>query len=208
MLGLIEIDPALSRAISAAPELTAAATYAMAWFAPGRLAPALLRSLVLALLVEFLVIHASVLLTAMVDRSRRAAGRSLGSVAFLALLYLGFAGGFAVAFKSWMPLWVVGWLVASRLLTIWVDPRELGEEPQRQQALWAFSALFYILTLAATAILPIPELGVDGVARQRMELPGSGGWIDQPQKAFAMGLAYFGLVGWFEITDWKLARAR
>jgi hypothetical protein len=183
---------------SAMPELFASALYFVAWFSPASLSSEVLRSLVLAMLVEFLVLHSTAFLT--VFAATRVASPKRAGLAILGLgaLYFLFAGGFALAFHSWMPIYVIGWLVGSRLVTLVIDPR--GEdESGRQMGMWALGTALYLLLAFATTIPPIPALGLDDTAVARMDLPGSGLWISEPQRPIAMGAFYFGLLGLAEL---------
>ena len=60
-----------------------------------------------------------------------------------------------------------------------------------------------------TAETSPPAEGV-GIAptRARMALPGSGLWIDEPQRPIAMGAYYFGLLALVELTDWGIPKPR
>lgn len=189
----------LARAASAAPELVASATYLIAWIAPGRLDPPLVRMLLLGMLVEFLVVHSNGLIGGIVFGTRGEGRSKVGLLAGLAALYLLFAGGFSLAFGSWMPLWTIGWLLGSRLWTLVVDPRDGDAERGRQMGLWALSAVLYVAGVMVTVILPLPELGLDAAARATLDLPGEGLWIDQPHRVMAFGFLYFGLVAWAEL---------
>ena len=193
---------------SAMPELFASALYFVAWISPASLSSELLRSLVLAMLVEFLVLHSTIFLTVL--GAGGIASRKLPTLAVLGLgaIYLIFAGAFALAFHSWMPVYIIGWLVGSRLVTLWIDPR--GEdEAARQVRLWAWGTFLYLLFAFATSIPPVPAFGVDGDTIERMHLPGSGLWISEPQRPIAMGAFYFGLLGLAELrgsrAGWQTA---
>ncbi len=194
----LALPPVVARLASAAPELTAASTYLVAWVAPARLEPGLARLLLLGLLVEFLVIHSFAFTVLGVDGIRGRGKKSLAILGFSAF-YLLFAGAFALAFSSSAPLWTLGWLFGSRLLTLWVDPRPRGEERQRQSGLWAASAALYIFGVALTSILPLPRLGVGADVVAALSLPGSGLWVEEPHRLFAFGLIYFGGVAAVEL---------
>ena len=196
------------RVVSATPEIVASASYLVAWVAPSSLDPKMLRSLVLAMLVEFLVVHSSGFLSAFLGKSGARPRKTLPALLGLAALYLLFAGGFALAFGSWMPIWVIGWLIGSRVVTVVFDPREREDERARQQALWAAGAALYVVLAFVTAILPVPELGLDAGVRAAMDLPGSGAWVDEPQRPIAMGALYFGLLAVIELRSWGLPPPR
>jgi len=190
------------RLISATPEIVASATYFAAWFAPASLPPETPKALVLGMLVEFLVVHSGGLLAGWMERGGESVRRALPGMLALAAVYLVPAGGFALAFESWTPVWVLGWLIGSRLLTILVDQRERRDEIDRQRTLWVLSAVLYLLLAFACTLLPLPRFGIDGAAREAMDLPGSGIWIEDPHRPIAMGAFYFGLLAWAELKSW------
>lgn len=190
------------RMTSATPEILASATYFAAWFAPASLPPGLPRSLVLAMLVEFLVVHSGGFLAGWMEHRGKGARKALPAVLVLAAMYMLFAGAFGLAFKSWEPVWIMGWLIGSRVLTVLVDHRDRREEIDRQRALWIAGAVLYLLLAFVCTLLPLPRFGVDGAARAAMDLPGSGIWIDDPHRPLAMGAFYFGLLAWIELRRW------
>jgi hypothetical protein len=192
---------------SAMPELFASALYFVAWISPSSLSAELLRSLVLAMLVEFLVLHSTAFLTAFTAARVASPTRTALAILGLGIFYMLFAGAFALAFHSWMPVYVIGWLVGSRLVTLVVDPRG-DDEGGRQMGLWALGTLLYLLLAFATAIPPIPAFGVDSATVERMHLPGSGEWISEPQRPIAMGAFYFGLLGLAELRSGRRQPAR
>ena len=196
------------RVASATPELLASVTYFVAWFAPASLPGELLRSLVLAMLVEFLVVHSSVFLSVFLYTGVPGLRHPVLVVLGIAVLYMTFAGAIGLALHSWMPVWIIGWLIGSRVLTLLVDPRGREGEPGRQRALWVAGAVCYLLLAFATALPPIPAFGLDEAARARMALPGEGLWIDEPQRPIAMGAFYFGLLALVELFDWGVPAPR
>jgi len=190
------------RLMSATPEIVASATYFAAWFAPASLAPGLPKALVLGMLVEFLVVHSGGFLAGWMEHGGESVRKALPRMLALAALYLVFSAGFALGFESWTPVWVMGWLIGSRVLTILVDRRERRDEIDRQRALWILGAVLYLLLAFVCTLLPLPRFGVDGAARDAMDLPGSGIWIDDPHRPLAMGAFYFGLLAWAELKAW------
>lgn len=62
------------------------------------------------------------------------------------------------------------------------------------------SVVLYLALIFATAFLPVPRGGLtpDLVDRLMADF-GSGAWVDHPEKALAMGMLYFLLLGLVEI---------
>lgn len=185
--------------MSATPEILASATYFAAWFAPASLPPGMPKSLVLGMLVEFLVVHSGGFLAAWMEHGGKRPRKALPAVLLLAAVYMLFASAFGLAFASWAPVWIMGWLIGSRVLTVLVDRRDREDEIDRQRALWGASVVLYLLLAFVCTLLPLPRFGIDEAARAAMDLPGSGAWIDDPHRPLAMGAFYFGLLAWIEL---------
>lgn len=203
----IDLPARIARLQSALPEMVAAGTFAIAWVAPGRLPWALLRSLVLVMLVEFLIVHSAGFLGGALLAEGVSTGKRVGTLLGFGAFYLLFAGAFGLAFGSWSPVVTLLWLVGSRVLTVVVDPRPTEDERHRQASLWAVGALLYLIGVFVTTLLPIPKLGVTEAVRDGLDLPGSGLWIDQPHRVFVFGLLYFALLALVEVTDFRFARS-
>lgn len=189
----IELPPGarLSMALSGAWDIAAATAYGLVWTAPGRLGERDVKWLVGVMLVEFLVIHASPILGGMLLGPGSRA-RKLKGIAGFGVIYLIFALGMAKSLDGWWPLWVVAALIGEKLLTA-----ALGGLPKRAvatelQFFWGMSALYYLLAVMLTTLLPVPELGVDGAAVRRQAFSSSGLWVSSPECALAAGLLYFG----------------
>jgi hypothetical protein len=194
------LHPWVGRVVSATPELVACGSYLVAWIAPRALESGFVRLLVLGMLVEFLVLHSSAFLGAVVYGRAKRFQRTLGVLGFGAI-YLLFAGAFSLAFRSRAPLVTFGWLLGSRLLTVWIDRKAPEAEHQRQLGLWGASVALYIVLAILTAILPVPRFGLDAAAVALLDLPGSGAWIDHPQKVMAFGALYFGAIAAIELRS-------
>jgi len=106
--------------------------------------------------------------------------------------YLAFVLAFAFIFERTWAIWAFSWLLVSKLATIWFEPSTA--ESLRQQQLWVLSAACYLLGAFATTLLPLPRLGITPEVVAQLGLPGSGLWVEQPQKVVAFGLLYFGLL--------------
>lgn len=192
------VAAALSRFAAVAPQWASALAYGAVWVSPGSLPSGLARILALGMVVEFLLIHSFPFLFVLGagddkgrDRWRRSAGlMAMGSI------YLLFAGALSVAFHSTAPLWTFGWLIASRVTAIWLGSAPRATDVASQMGGWGRSAALYIFGAIGTAILPVPPLGLTAAAAAAIALPGSGTWVDSPQKLYAFGFLYFAASAW------------
>lgn len=182
---------------SAAADLLTAATCIAAWWAPQLLPEDLLRVTALIMLIEFLSIHGLIMLPLigllLSERWPRA------GMALSALLYFGFAAGASLALQSWWPTLVFGWLLLSRyLLPRW----NVGGADEHIDIgkLWIVSTLLWLGLAFASALLPVPALGWDAAVIDMLGLPGTGIWVDEPQRLLAFASSYFVLLAAFKLS--------
>ena len=189
---------------AAAPQLVAASAFLAVWVSPQSFPPSLLKILMLAMVVEFLLIHsfAFVGLLSQPDSNepRRGRLRRTWVVIGFGALYLGFAAALSLAFKSSSPLWTFGWLIASRLASVWLGGESSFAATQRALTRWGLSVLLYILGVVLTSILPLPRLGLTPEVVATLGIPGSGLWVDSPQKLLVFGALYFGILALDELA--------
>lgn len=165
----------------------------LAWIVPMRLEEGIWIKLGVGLVVaEFIVIHAGTLLGEL--NARRVGWPSL---LMLCGIYALFAAGIAAAFGSAAIALMFVLLLGGRLYGALQPPtpREIAYGRRRSIA----SAMLYLVLGFASVAVPLPELGVtpelvDAVWPDR----GDGLWEAEPQRALAMGAAYFALLGWVE----------
>lgn len=182
----------LRQIFAALPDALSAGVFLAAWLFPLHWGNALVGNLLLVMLLEFIVVHSSGFLgMTVLDTSASRARRVLAVLGFGAF-YLSFVLAFAFIFQRTWAIWAFSWLLVSKLASIWFEPSTA--ESARQQQLWALSAVCYVLGAFATTLLPLPRLGITPEVVSQLGLPGSGLWVEQPQKVVAFGLLYFGLL--------------
>lgn len=200
---------AVASLVTALPDFALAGLFLATWIAPGAMGPTRLRQLVLVMLVEFLVVHAAAFMgsAAFADGAPR---RRAKAVLGLGGLYTLFAGGFALAFRAWWPVLLFWGLTLNRLLGVVLGQAPSGAERALIQRGWGVATLCYLLAVCASAFLPVPALGVDRAAISAAQLPSSGLWIEQPQRALAAGVLYFTALGLWELmgSRWPSATSR
>ena len=121
----------------------------------------------------------------------------------LGLFYTLFVAGFALAFETWWPI-VAFWLLTfNRLLgAIFIRHEPTFLQRQAIEASWAVGAVAYVAGAMVTTVGPIPRLGITPEMVEVADLPGSGIWIDEPYRAVAFGVLYFGALAWWELS-WR-----
>jgi hypothetical protein len=193
--------------IAALPDLGMAALFLAAWIDPPRFGPDVITYLVLVMILEFIVIHSAAFMGAVAfgDLQVQALlkwGKAVGILG-LGLFYSLFVLGFCLGFHTWWPMAAFWGLVGNRLLGATLGGKTTEENRQFVMGGWAVGVMAYLFGAFATLLLPVPRLGITG----GLSGVGEGIWIDQPWKPVAMGVIYFGLVGWYELRWRKWAQS-
>lgn len=185
--------------ISALPDAATATLYAICWFAPATLGYDWIKTLMLVMLIEFLVVHSGGFIgqTVLSDASR---GIKLKAIVGFGAFYMLFVLAFCFALGEWWPIAAFGWLLVGKFLMVVLEPKPRAEERQRLTSLWALSVVAYLFAVFATVLLPVPEFGIDATAREAAAIPGSGLWVEQPQTVVAAGLLYFAVLAWVKAS--------
>ena len=183
--------------LKALPELVSAGILFALWAEPMRFGADWFKSGVLALLLEFFVIHASGFMAVlMYDPETAKATRSL-QIAGLGAFYLLFMSAFAWGFDAWWMLLAFLWLLFGKLQAIWTGAPPVEKDRFVAIASWALSVAVYLGSVAATAILDVPRLGVTDAVRDAAGFDGNskGLWEAEPWRAIAGAVLYFAIMG-------------
>jgi len=194
------------RLVTALPSAALAVTFLITWIAPYTFGEQVVRRLVLLMLLEFIIIHSSAFmgLAVISNRPRR---QKVKTLLFLGAFYSLFAAGFAASFERWWPMFAFWGLTANRLLAALVAPPAREADKRHIQAIWSCTVLWYLVAASVTTFLPIPELGITAAVRGTQDLPGTGLWIDEPQRVIAAGFLYFAAVAVsLAAMQWKRGR--
>ncbi|MHC4973018.1 MAG: hypothetical protein ACYTG3_11870 [Planctomycetota bacterium] len=189
--------------VAALPSAALAATFLITWIAPYTFGDKMVRHLVLLMLLEFIIIHSSPFMgLAVISNEPR--GKKLKSLLWLGVFYSAFAAGFAASFQRWWPMFAFWGLTANRLLAALVGPPAREADKKHIQAVWGATVAWYLLAAGVTTFLPIPEWGITAAVRRTQDLPGTGLWIDEPQRVVVAGFLYFAAVSVsLAVMQWK-----
>jgi hypothetical protein len=185
--------------LSALPDTGFAAVFLITWIRPATFGAQMVKWLMLVMLMEFIIIHSSAFMGTVAFASADRSRRSLGILGFGAFYTL-FAGAISLAFRSWWPLATFWGQTLNRLLGV-----ILGQVPDQEQKAfvmrgWGAAVFFYVGGCMATVLLPVPRLGITSAVVAAQRIPGSGLWVDHPEKVIAFGVVYFGLTAWSELA--------
>lgn len=192
----------VSRAFAALPDAVTAATFALMWIAPNVLGPGAIRNATLVMLIEFLIVHSAGFVGSFALDERRSSASRVASILGFSLLYLGFVAAFAWIFGEWWPFLAFGWLLLSRIAVALERDPSSARKRARLGAGWVMAVIAYVVGAMLTVVLPIPRLGITEAVQAQIGAPGSGLWIEQPQRVIAFGLLYFGVLGWARWKGW------
>lgn len=181
----------LGRLLGALPDAVTGAACLIVWVSPFAFGQGAVKTVVLMMLMEFLLVHGTGFFTAVafmddVSRGKRILGM-LGLLAFYAM----FVAVFAWMFRTWWPVWIFAWLAVAKATWIFVSPLDRAEEVNRQMGAWAFSVAAYLAAVFAGVFLPLPQLGITAAIVPALGLPSGGGeWLERPHTAVA-GMAFY-----------------
>jgi len=190
--------PVAARLLSALPDVVTAFGCLIVWVAPLALGEDAVKTVLLMMLMEFILLHATGFFTriATSDRTRRM--QQILQLLGLSLFYMLFVGAWAYVFRAWWPLPVFLWLVVGKIAWVFANPRGRAAEASRQMKTWAFSMVAYIGAVFAGLMLPLPRLGLDAATVATMHIPISGAWVDRPQAAIASAVLYYSALALFK----------
>lgn len=186
--------PFLSRLASAAPDIGSAWLFAWCWKNPLAWHPQLAMNLGQIMLMEFFVVHASIMLVGLAtgDASRSS---KLAAGLGVFVIYLPIAGGFAWANNALWPFLAFLWLLLSRIATAVVGRGPSEFEKRRMKYYWANGGACYILAVFAAILLPVPALGF-----ARAKVPWSG-WQIRPEEVLCWGFLYFSALAAIKLLE-------
>jgi hypothetical protein len=188
----------------AAPDLVLAFVFAAHWINRGWLSTDMTPHLVSVMLIEFVVIHASMFLIATKESQMLDDDKGRKTALGLAVLYSLFAGGISMAFKSWWPFFIFWGLMINRSMAYLFAPRGMTIARRKLilQGNWIVSFIGYLFLVIVTAAAPIPQLDA---ARSLTSygIDAEGGWVTDPEKALVAGMLYFGFLGLLELFGEK-----
>lgn len=194
MASISDMQPVASawpRLLSAMPDALTAAGCMVVWIAPFVLGADAVKTVLLMMLMEFILMHATGFFTAIAAPADAPKAGRIAKLCGLAMIYLLFVVAWAWVFRAWWPLGVFAWMLVGKVGWIYADPRGRADEVARQMMAWGFSLVAYIGAVFAGLMLPLPTLGLDAVTVASLHLPASGAWIDHPHVAVGSAVLYY-----------------
>ncbi|WP_374602565.1 hypothetical protein [Arenimonas sp.] len=196
--------PAFVRLLGALPDVATACFFAVLWLAPQMLWPQALRTGLLMMLVEFILVHAAGMLGGIVLARDAGTARRWKPVLGVGVLYLVFIAAWAWQFQAWWPLLALAWLLAGKVALV-IRPMPDADRRHQLASDWAIGVMAYLAGAAITTLLPIPRLGLTRDVVGAAELPGTSGlWVTHPQSVVAFSVFYFSVLALVKLLGWRL----
>jgi hypothetical protein len=179
--------------LKALPELSSAAVVCQAELE--RFGIEWVRAGVLALMLEFVVIHAGGFMAMTVmdpeaspgTRTLRLLGWTAGYLAFISL--------FALGFQAWWMVGAFAWFCFSKLQAIWTGSAPTERDRTHAVVSWALSVAVFLGAVGLTVEGDVPMLGATAAMRDAAGFGGSGVWEAEPHRAIAGAVLYFTVMG-------------
>ena len=182
----------LPRILAAVPDTMPAAFYLAAWVAPALIGAAGVRNLLGAVVIEFLVMHASALYGFGIAKREDRLAKRTAILGVLTAVYLVPIAAIAFVMQTVAPVLSFVWLFTSRFAFILLNPATAAEETKRVQWLWSVSLVTYFVGVILTSKLPVPALGLTPDFVASLSISGHPDPNAQPpQSTIAFGLLYF-----------------
>jgi hypothetical protein len=180
------------------PDAVTAGWCLFVWIHPLALGADTVKSVVLMILMEFILLNATGFFTAipfMLDLSR---GVRSAMLLGLCAIYTALILAFALPFHALWPFFAFGWLAVSKLAWVIRNRRVSGDEQLWLMGAWAFSVVAYLGAVGAGVMLAVPQFGITADVLPSLNLPHGGEWVDTPHKAVASATIYFAALALFK----------
>lgn len=184
-------NPLWSRLLSALPDAVTAGGCFVVWIAPFALGPNAVKMVLLMMLMEFILVHATGFFTVIAAPDATRPARRIAMLAALSLFYMLFVGVWAYVFHAWWPVIVFVWLVVGKVGWIYANPRGREDETGRQMVAWAYSVAAYLGGVFGGLFLPLPRLGLDDATVASLHIAMKGEWMEHPHTAIAGAVIYY-----------------
>ncbi len=174
-----------------------AALFYMAWWRPDELENGRWVKLGVGVMVlEFILVHSGGVLHHAMEA--KAAWGRFKTVLGLTALYTLFGISIALVFKSWWLFGSYALVMSGRLWALFAGHWTDMDQAISQRRMVS-SVLLYLGLMMVTLILPVPRGGLTPALINTVRSGNGGEWADHPEKALAMGTAYFLILGLIEI---------
>jgi hypothetical protein len=190
------VSKTFNRLLSALPDTLTCLFFVGLWVMPMQFGSQSVANGMLIMLVEFILVHASGFLGGMLLDGAASRRKIVALLLGFGLFYLVFIAAWSWAFQQWWPFFAFGWLLVGKFSHAMKPELSSASRKQTMRSDWVTAGIAYVFGVFITSILPVPEFGINSSVVAQLHLPGSGVWVDEPQRVIAFGALYFGLLAW------------
>lgn len=148
------------------------------------------------MVLEFILIHSGAFLSFFM--TQKAGWERTRKLIGLTAYYCLFGVGIALVFHSWWILASFVLVMSGRLWSVFAGQNEMDRAVSQRRVV--ASALLFLGLTFATIFIPVPRGGItDSLLNEVWPTRKSGVWERQPERALAMGAAYFLVLGLVEV---------
>jgi len=184
--------------LAAIPDFALCGSFLITWFFPKLLGEAMVRHFMYVMILEFIVVHSTALLGNITFQSiprKEKIKYFAGLAGFYTLMVL----VFAFVGKNWWMMWAFLGLTVAKFPSVLMDPPS-GQEKEMIQRTWAMMCFLYVMGAMLTVFIPFPAFGITKEIIAQQGFTATGLWVEKPHRVIAMGVFYFGILGYCELT--------
>lgn len=178
------------RLLGALPDVITGAACLIVWVSPFAFGEGSVKTVVLTMLLEFLLVHGTGFFTAFAGMDDVKPSRRILAMLGLSAFYSLFLIAICLGFGEWWPMLLFAWLLIGKIVWVRANPKPQQGDMMRQMGTWAFSVVAYLGAVLGGVLLPLPYLGLTPDVVAQLALPGGGEWIERPHTAVA-GMAFY-----------------
>ncbi|MCW5604524.1 MAG: hypothetical protein KIT18_08275 [Burkholderiales bacterium] len=177
------------------------AVFIYAWHDPLGWDPLLVETLMLVLLVEFFLIHATGFLGFLSLNRQGSPLQTFGILGGLVLLYFLIIWFISAMFDVWWPFIAFAWLLVGKAQLFFISEGGRSAALMHLGIFWAASVVSFLVGLFTGLIADLPEFGLTAevAAGLGFGLESSDTMVDTPHKVIGAGAIYFGAMAFFKL---------
>lgn len=188
----------LKNTMDASPDFIMALAFLATWIEPTALGNNMLNYFSLIMLLEFIIIHSAGFMGFAII-SGKTIFQKISRVIGLGLFYSLFVWAFCASTGETWPMAAFWILLLNRILGGIFEKESETTFQTVVMVRWGWSVFCYLISIAFSAMMPIPRFGWSDEIVQQLGSGGKGLWLEQPHTLLAAGFFYFLLISIFEM---------
>lgn len=187
--------------VSALPEAVSAGVFVYAWHHPLDWDPLLVQTLMIVLLVEFFLIHATGFLGFLALDKQGAPLQRYGILGGMVLLYFLIIWFISAMFDVWWPFIAFAWLLVGKAQLFFMPDSDRSSALMHLGFYWSACVVSFLGALFIALIANLPEYGLtpDVAAELGFGVNGGDDMVSTPHKVIGAGAIYFSAMAFFKL---------